>query len=828
MADIALYAHSVYRVGDTMNSTQFTFTQGSRSQKARILPFFTKFKVNLLTAIVLGGTLLGIGLLFAGSKAGYILFALATASYSLLLWFKWDLSELDSAMPFQQSSTRLEEILQSDIVNTVGRATTAIEIWQAISGHWQAAFFSQRFMVTQESITRGLGAAPIDLQAVYSMAYDIAIHSEHDQITAGCLTAALILCCPALASELTNLRIDRVSIERGLHWQHQILERYFTPKKRELFGGIARDWSSGYTPILDQYGENISKAIESGYTMFSGAARTDVIDQMIQIIGRPGRNGVALVAPLGSGKSSLVYALAEKMLKGEEGTGTLAYMEIVKLDANLITSRVGQNLSIDQIMEQIFYDAVHAHNVILFLDEAQLFMDSAAGSVDVSHIIMQVLEQTKMPIILALNPVDWHTYSTTKSALMTQLTKIDLVELDEEQVIRILEDFSLPLEAQAKAIVAYPALKEVYDLSNRYIAEKAFPAKAIDLLQDSMNYAENGLVTSNSVKMAIEKTTGAKVTEVTQAERSELLNLEDNIHRRMINQVHAVKTVAEALRRSRAGVRDVGRPVGSFLFLGPTGVGKTELARSLADTYFGSEANMIRLDMSEYQLAEDVTRILEATSDGAVGSSFLREVATKPSSIVLLDEIEKAHPSILNLLLQMLDEGTLTDTSGKVVSFREAIIIVTSNAGADAIRQRIESGQELEAFAVEFINQLINTNVFKPELLNRFDDTALFRPLKLEELMQVVQIMVTNLNTTLAKQSVSVELSQDALEFIIRVGYDPRLGARPMRRALQHYVENIISQKILGGETQPGSVVKLRAADFGQVDPPVATQQVQP
>lgn len=797
-----------------MNNIEFTYARSSRVQKALIAPLFSKgvivlLKVVIVFCIIAAGALLSLEL-----KLGYALLAPATLGYMALVWYKWDLSELDGGRPVQQSSTKLDELLEASIVGGLSHATSSIEIWQAIGRHWQSQFFSRRFMISQESIAQSLQATPVDAQQIYAVANSLAFQTGHSHMSAGVLTAALILSCPALAPELSKLRLNQESIIHGLHWQSQINDRYFMPKTRSLFGGLARDWSSGYTPVLDRFGENISKQIESGYAMFSGAAREDVVDQLIKVIGRPARNGAVLVAPLGSGKSSLVYALAERILKGGAGAGNLAYMQIVKLDANHITSSIGESLSVDQIMEQIFYDAAHARNVILFLDEAQLFMNTGPGSVDISHIISQVLEQTKMPIIMALNPVDWHTFSTTKSALTSQLTKIDLAELGEEQVIRILEDFALPLEAQSGVTMTYSALKEVYDMAGRYVTDKAFPAKGIDLLQDSITYAENGLITANSVKTAIEKSTGAKVTAVTQAERSELLNLEESIHKRMINQVHAVKTVAEALRRSRAGVRDTGRPVGSFLFLGPTGVGKTELARSLAATYFGSVENMIRLDMSEYQLAEDVTRILEETSGHDAGSSFLRQIATKPSSIVLLDEIEKAHPSILNLLLQMLDEGTLTDTSGKVVSFREAIIIVTSNAGADVIRQRIEAGQELESFASEFVNRLIDGKIFKPELLNRFDDIALFRPLKPDELVQVVQIMVANLNKTLAKQGVSVELTADALEFIIRVGYDPRLGARPMRRALQQYVENTISSKILAGEAGAGSVVQLSSADF--------------
>ncbi|MCC7289289.1 AAA family ATPase [bacterium] len=797
-----------------MNGKTFTYSRNIRTQKATIVRLFSKPIVTLLKFASVVFLVAGVAMLIIGMKVGYVLFAPAIWAFMFLLWHQWDLVDLDAGNPVASASTRLEELLSADIVNRIGKADTSLHLWEAIRDHWQARFFVNRFLIPTEVIEQGLQANPVDVEVVYAKAFELAAQTSQDHMTAGSITAALLLTCPYFEAGFARMKISTDDLTSGLYWQRQIIDRYFKRKERNLFGGLARDWANGYTPVLDKFGENISKSIEAGYSMFSDETREDVITQMIQIISRPSRNGVALVAPVGSGKSSLVYALAETMLKGDDKAGGLAYLQVVKLDANRITSTIGQGLSIERLMEEIFYDALHAQNIILFLDEAQLFMETAPGSIDISHIIMQVLEQTRMPIILALSPEDWHKFSITKSALLAQLTKIDLPELNESQVARILEDIALPLESRAQTMITYSAIKETYAMASRYVTDKAFPAKGIDVLQDALNYPDQGIITENSVKMAVEKTTGAKVTQASQVERGELLNLEELIHRRMINQFHAVKTVSEALRRSRAGVRDPKRPVGSFLFLGPTGVGKTELARSLAATYFSGEESMIRLDMSEYQLATDVARILEATTDSSVGSTFLRDVATKPFSVVLLDEIEKAHPDILNLLLQMLDEGTLTDTSGRVVSFKEAIIIVTSNAGADEIRRRIEAGQQLEAFEDEFVDQLINAKIFKPELMNRFDDIVLFRPLKPDELMQVVQIMVGNLNKTLSAQNISVELTADALQMIVQVGYDPRLGARPMRRALQKYVENTLSRKILTGEAQPGARLTLSAADL--------------
>ncbi|MEI9913680.1 MAG: AAA family ATPase [Candidatus Saccharibacteria bacterium] len=260
------------------------------------------------------------------------------------------------------------------------------------------------------------------------------------------------------------------------------------------------------------------------------------------------------------------------------------------------------------------------------------------------------------------------------------------------------------------------------------------------------------------------------------------------------------------------GVADGRRPFGSFLFLGPTGVGKTELAKALAAIYFGSEANMIRLDMSEYQQPDDVKRLL---SDGQQEtSSLILAVRQQPFSVVLLDEIEKAHPNILNLLLQMLDEGKLTDTAGRTVSFKDCIIIATSNAGAQTIRERIKAGQNPDELQPVLLEELMKSGQFKPELLNRFDEIVVFRPLNPEELYKVAGFMIGEVNKTLEAQKITVELTTPAIQKIVSIGYDPALGARPMRRAIQNSVENVIAQRILAGQVNPGDHVILDAADL--------------
>ena len=340
-------------------------------------------------------------------------------------------------------------------------------------------------------------------------------------------------------------------------------------------------------------------------------------------------------------------------------------------------------------------------------------------------------------------------------------------------------------------------------MSNRYIHDVAQPRASVQLLESAAQRASGGVVNPSVVAQTIEQTLGIKVggnlqSGDAQAEKDKLLHLEELIHQRMINQTKAVSAVASALRRARAGVRNENRPIGTFLFLGPTGVGKTELAKSLAAVYFSGEDHLVRIDLNEYVRAEDVARLI---ADGATDPmSLSAQVQKDPFSVVLLDEIEKAHPNVLTTLLQVLDEGVLRDINNRPISFRDTILIATSNAGADKIRQYIEAGYQLEQF--------------KPEFLNRFDEIAVFRPLTKTELLQVIDLILVGINKNLANQKVAVAVDDQAKLALVEAGYDPRLGARPMRRVVQRTVENIVAEKILTGELVPGSGIRLSLADI--------------
>lgn len=543
-------------------------------------------------------------------------------------------------------------------------------------------------------------------------------------------------------------------------------------------------------------------------------AHEQALRQMLETFSSGGRQNVTLVGPAGSGKTTLVHAFAEKILYGgPDVPKNLEFRQVMSLDPSAMISAAPGRGELEGLVTRVLNEAYRAKNIIVCLDDAQLFFEEGVGSVDLSNLLLPVLEGGGLRMVLTMDEQRWLQISQRNPSLVNALNRITIAPATKEETVRVLQDNLIITEFQRKVTYMYQALLEAYRLSERYVHELAMPGRALKLLESAAGYSESGLVTAKSVQQAIEQTMDIKVGVASEGdEREKLLNLEQLIHERMINQTRAVNVVSDALRRARSGVRNQNRPIGTFLFLGPTGVGKTELSKALADVYFGGEDRLVRLDLNEYVNPDDVTRLI---ADGAQDPhSLTAQVMKQPFSVILLDEIEKAHPNVLATLLQLLDEGILRDIRNREVSFRDAIVIATSNAGADRIRQYIEAGYQLEQFEEQFTNELIQTQQFRPEFLNRFDEIVVFRPLSKEELLQVIDLILKGVNKNLALQKISVEVDDDAKVLLVNAGYDPRLGARPMRRVVQRTVENLIAKRMLGGSVTPGEVINITKQDI--------------
>jgi len=522
-----------------------------------------------------------------------------------------------------------------------------------------------------------------------------------------------------------------------------------------------------------------------------------------------GRGAVALVGLTGVGKTEIVYELAgELMSTSKDVPEALRYHQVFMLDATRLVSMASGRGELEGLIQTLLSEAYTAKNVIICLDNAQVFFEEGVGSVDVTNMLLPILEAGRLPIILSVDEQKFLQISKRTPALAAAVNRINVHPTDEVQTLAVIEEQLPVIEFKRKVTYMYQAIREAYKLSARYVYDIAMPGQAISLLDAAADYAESGLVTAKSVNLAIEKTIGVKTSTVDdESEREKLLNLETLIHERMIGQERAVSVISDALRRARAGIRNQKRPVGTFMFLGPTGVGKTELAKSLAAVYFGGEKNIIRLDMNEFVSSDDVARLIADGTEDA--GSLTAQVMKQPFSVILLDEIEKAHSSVLSTLLQLLDEGILRDAKNREVSFRDAIVIATSNAGADRIQEYLHRGYDLKQFEDTFVDELISSNLFHPEFLNRFDEIVVFAPLNKTELLKVVDLILVDVNKNLSEQKITVTVADDAKAYLVEAGYDPRLGARPMRRVVQRSVENTVAKLMLSKEVQAGGSIEI-------------------
>lgn len=791
--------------------------QSDRAKKARIATKFDGSTLRALMLIVAFTSLASwvIFVFFVHIAAANLLLVPVGLLLTPLIWYNGELRQLRPSEPIE-SAQDISSVLDRQLLAKLNGDPTPLDIANAVSTLPGGYFYAARFGIDSELLKQVSSKELAGTIIVWQTAIQHAVQHAHPTINSATVAMALILAVPNHDNFLAYLKIDGNDIVNGVSWYAHTEKIIEYQHAHRNFGGIGRDLSFGWAPLLSRVGQNITEGIESGMLLRrSITGHQDSIDQLIHLMSQSGKRNAVLVGEVGVGKTTIAHAFAQTLIEDRvKVPENLRYRQIITLDAaNLLANAKGQG-QIEELLIHVFNEAISARNVILFLDEAQLFLKEGTGTVDLSSILLPVIEGGGLPIILSLNQQEWLRLSQENSGLAQMMNMVAVNPLGESDVYRVMEDQVLQLEAVNPVVYMQQSLKEAYVLADRYIHEQAFPGKAIKLLEASAGFAEQGqFITAKSVQQAVEKSFGVKVQVAdTKEEKDALLNMEALIHERMINQTRAVKVVSDALRRARAGVRNSNKPIGTFLFLGPTGVGKTELSKSLAAIYFGGEDRMVRIDLNEYSRPEDTSRILAVGADDPY--SLCAQISKQPFSVVLLDEIEKSHPNVLNLLLQMLDEGILRDAENKPISFKDAIIIATSNAGADKIRAHIEKGEALEQFETSFINELITSNIFRPEFLNRFDETVLFRPLTQPELHQVVDLLMVGLNKTLAARKVTVSLTESAKQVLIQTGYDPRLGARPLRRTVQRAVENIVAQKLLSGEFTPGETMQIDAPEI--------------
>ncbi|HET8884075.1 MAG TPA: AAA family ATPase [Candidatus Saccharimonadales bacterium] len=786
----------------------------ARAQKARIGYMLGGVWQRLLSVSAVLLIIAGIAFVIIGQPIGWALIGFAAIPAMLTDWYTKELKHL----PSPKNPQTIDDLLSSDILGQLSKQPTPHQVATAVGRVQSGQFFGGRFGISARTLQEIASKDASEMPAVWQEAMAIREQLGSPHITGGILVVALLRSFPQHEGLLAHLRLDDDDLIRGVQWHqhiHDLINQHGRPKRT---GGIARDWSFGYIPLLTRFGQNISEQIARGGLLSADLeAHTQALDQLITTFGTAGRQNAVLVGAVGVGKTTIVHAFAERLLDASSTLpNNLKFRQVILLDSSALIAAAPGRGQLESLITKVLGEAYNAKNIIICLDNAQLFFEDGIGSVDLSNMLLPILEAGRLRLILTMDEQRFLQIGQRNGSLVNALNRISVAEANKDETIMVMRDKLIITEFQRKVTYTYQSLEESYRLSQRYIHDLAMPGRALKLMESAASYAENGLVTVPSVQKAIEQTMNIKVGVASgDDERQKLLNLEDLIHKRMINQTRAVGVVSDALRRARAGVRNQNRPIGTFLFLGPTGVGKTELAKALADVYFDGEDRMIRLDLNEYVGAQDVSRLI---ADGADDPMSLTAQAMKqPFSVILLDEIEKAHPQVLTTLLQLLDEGILRDIKNREVSFRDAIIIATSNAGADRIREYIDRGYQLEQFEKQFVDELINTNQFRPEFLNRFDEIVTFRPLSKEELVQVIDLIMAGINKNMALQKITVNVAQDAKLFLVDKGYDPRLGARPMRRIVQRAVENTVAKQMLSGSVQPGSTISISLEQVQQI-----------
>lgn len=781
-----------------------------RAEKARLARRIGNLWQNVLVVTVVALIFTALAFLIAGYPLGWLMLGLAAIPAMVVEWRRGDLQQL----PIDEDHNSIDGLLASDVLGQLPENPSVSDVANAIGRVASGQFMAVRLGIGARFLQEVAGNID-SVDTVWREAINVREQTKSTMITGAILSAAIIRSIPQHENVLAHLQLDDEDVLAGIRWYSHIQHLINNQSKPRRTGGIARDWSFGYIPLLTRFGHNISEQLSRGGRLsVELRGHTQALNQLLETFGAGGRQNAVLVGATGVGKTSIVHAFAEKLLDATADIPeNLKFRQVFILDSSALIAAAPGRGELENLIMKVLGEAYSAKNIIICLDDAQLFFEEGIGAVDLTNVLLPILEAGRLRMILTMDEQRFLQISQRNPALINALNRISIAPSSDKETLRIMQEHIITVEFQRKVTFMHQALKEAYRLSERYVHDLAMPGRALKLLESAAGYAENGLVTNKSVQQAIEHTMDVKVGVASgEEEREKLLNLETLIHERMINQTRAVQVVSDALRRARAGVRNENRPIGTFLFLGPTGVGKTELSKALADVYFGGEKNIIRLDMNEFVSNSDVARLI---ADGVTDASSLTAQAMKqPFSVVLLDEIEKAHPNVLTTLLQMLDEGILRDNRNREVSFRDAIVIATSNAGADRIREYIDRGYQLEQFEEQFVNELISSNQFRPEFLNRFDEIVLFRPLGKDELIKVLDLMLDGVNKTLAAQKIIVTVAQDAKLFLVDKGYDPRLGARPMRRIIQRTIENTVAKQMLTGTVGPGSVIEV---DLDQV-----------
>lgn len=577
--------------------------------------------------------------------------------------------------------------------------------------------------------------------------------------------------------------------------------------------GIGDYWIYGYTFILSKFSKDLNEKMAYEPSRF-GIGHDREIEEIISIVSRLSKKNVLLIGDPGTGKSSIIKGLAQNIILGKVPS-QMAGKRIIQLDITSLLAQ-GINDNLEQLINRAMHELSKAGNTILYIDEIQEIIPAKSdkSGTTIASIMLPFVLESGFPIIGTINFSDYKKYFYNNESLRQSFETVEVSPASAENTLKILKTQIPLLEDNFKLYITFPALTTAIELSQRYIAQRRLPDSAVRTVEGACAWAQaQGLdkLTKDTVAKYVSIQTEIPVEDVTADEATKLMNLESNIKRRVIGQDEAVSKIVEALKRSRTDIRDPNRPIGTFMFLGPTGVGKTHLAKIVSEEFF-SNREIITVDMSEYKDISSINKFLGSYENtdiyGQAAVSLLDRVKSNPYCVILFDEMEKAHPQILDLFLQLFDEGRLTSNRGESIDFTHTIIITTSNIGSkmlmDSLHDKTELWEDAKQKAIIELRQAI-----KPELLNRYDEIIVFAPHTPATLTQITEILLNDLAERLSEKKIKLLWTEAVPGIIANKAYQPEFGARPIKRFIQDNVESIIANKMLTDEIKKGDTVEI-------------------
>lgn len=622
------------------------------------------------------------------------------------------------------------------------------------------------------------------------------------------------------AEVFTRHGIDDQLFIKSLRWVVGTLHRqkrnarWWSKENLSKTNGLGREWSYGTAFMLERFTRDIrTSAVFSTLTNDPSLAE-EKISEIEQILTKGKGANALIIGEAGVGKMDLVVSLQKRMSEGV-AIDSIVGNHIYVLDTNRLFAVHHDKSTLEQALLRLFGEAAAAGNTIIAIENLSTVIKEAEQyGVYVPELLDEYLAFPDLHIIATDTPGAYHQILEPLGGFTRRFSEIQIESADRSATTRVLEGIALTTEAKKHVVFTYESLEAITSAADRYLVEGVMPDKAITLLMEMANAAstkEQILITSDLVYQVVSEKTNVPAGPIKDSERDLLLNLESVLHQQVIGQDSAINAIASTMRRARAGIQSEDKPIGSFLFLGPTGVGKTETAKALASVFFGSPEKMERIDMSEFSGSDALTRLIGSQDRSGVLSDRLHD---HPYTVLLLDEFEKAAVAVHDLFLQILDEGVFTDGRGSTINARNTIIIATSNAGSDIIMKTVKERRELTHLTHEIIDHIIDAGIYKPELINRFDNAIIFEPLNISEQTEVASLLLKDLYTRIKAQGYQLHVGKDLLEILVQKGYDPRFGARPMQRVLQDVLEEKIAERIISGAITKGDAITLTKADF--------------